>query len=206
MLDALRAGHEAEYYPGETNLRSADVLVINKVERANPTEVEAIKHRVQDFNSNAAITTANLVLTVDDPDLIAGHRVLVVDDGPTLTHGGMAYGAGFLAAQQCEADEIIDPREGAVGSIAEAFAKYPHVGRVLPALGYSKRQCSELETTIHNLAPEAIVDASPARLDRVVETTIPIARVKYRFQQVGGPSILGMVHECLDACLPAEAT
>ena len=193
VIDALRAGHETEYYPGETNLRAADVLVINKVGQAEPHAVAQIKHRIEHTNPTAVVLTSDLEIAVDTPELVAGKRVLVVEDGPTLTHGGMGYGAGFLAAQRHDAQEIIDPRSAAVGSIAEAFEMYPHIGAVLPALGYSQRQCAELETTINNASPDVIVDASPARLDRVVDTTIPIVRVRYRFQQVGGESMVALV-------------
>ena len=197
VVDALRAGHETEYYPGETNLRAADVLVINKVGQAKPETVTAIHLRIELANPTAVVITSDLGITVDAPELIAGRRVLVVEDGPTLTHGGMGYGAGFLAAQQYEAEEIIDPRPAAVGSIAKMFKKYPHIKAVLPALGYSKHQCAELETTIANAAPDVIIDASPARLDRVIETTIPIARVRYRFRQLSGEPIMDVVDQTL---------
>jgi predicted GTPase len=193
ILDALRAGHETEYYPGETNLRAADVLVINKVGHAKPEVIADIEQRIELTNPTATVITSDLEIEVDAPELIAGRRVLVVEDGPTLTHGGMSFGAGFLAAQQFEAREIIDPRPAAVGSIAKAFEKYPHIGSVLPALGYSGRQCEDLEATINNAAPDVIVDASPARLNRVIDTNIPIARVRYRFKQVSGTPVLDLV-------------
>jgi predicted GTPase len=197
VVDALRAGHETEYYPGETNFRSADVLVINKVGHANPQAVAGIQRRIEQTNPTAQVVTADLEVAVDTPELISGRRALVVEDGPTVTHGGMGYGAGFLAAQRYEAQEIIDPRSSAVGSIAAAFEKYPHIGTVLPALGYSARQCSELESTINNSAPDVVVDASPARLDRVIQTNIPVARVRYRFRQVSGDSLLAFVETAL---------
>ena len=195
VIDALRAGHETEFYPGETNLRAADVLVINKVGQAEPNEVAEIKRRIELTNPTATVITSDLEIAVDRPELITARRVLVVEDGPTLTHGGMSYGAGFLAAQQYKAQEIIDARPAAVGSIAQAFEKYPHLCMVLPALGYSERQCAELEATINKAAPDVIIDASPARLDRVVETTIPIVRVRYRFQQLSGEPMIDLVDE-----------
>ncbi len=197
VADALRAGHELEFYPGETNFRSADVLVVNKVQRADQHTIEAIESRIEQINPIAKVITSNLEISVDEPELIAGRRVLVVEDGPTLTHGGMGYGAGFLAAQRYDAREIIDPRSAAVGSIAEVFKKYPHIGTVLPALGYSSEQCAELEATINNASPDVIVDASPARLDRVIDTSIPIARVRYCFEQVSGHPILDIIAESL---------
>lgn len=197
VVDALRPGHETEYYPGETNLRAADVLVINKVGHAAPEAVAEVRHRIEQANPAAAVITADLEIEVDSPEHITGRRVLVVEDGPTLTHGGMSYGAGYLAATRYEAKELIDPRPTAVGSIAEAFEKYPHIGSVLPALGYSERQCAELETSINNAAPDVIIDASPARIDRVIHATIPIVRVRYRFRQVSGIPILDLVNGML---------
>ena len=199
VVDALRPGHETEYYPGETNLRAADILVINKVGQAEPNAVADIQHRIERTNPTATVITSDLEIAVDAPQLVTGRRVLVVEDGPTLTHGGMGYGAGFLAARQYEAQQIIDPRPAAVGSIAEAYEKYSHIGSVLPALGYSERQCAELETTINNAAPDVIIDASPARLDRVIQTTIPMARVRYRFQQLAGEPIVNLVDRALRA-------
>lgn len=199
VLDALRAGHETEYYPGETNLRSADVLVINKVGQAASAAVAEIQVRIAMTNPVATVITSDLEIEVDSPELITERRVLVVEDGPTLTHGGMGYGAGFLVAQRYGAREIIDPRPAAVGSIAKAFAQYSHIGAVLPALGYSERQCKDLEATINNAAPDVIVDASPAWLNRVVRTTIPIVRVRYRFKQFTGEAILDLVDRSLHA-------
>lgn len=193
MLDALRAGHETDYYPGETNLRSASVLVINKVGQARPADVAAIHARVEAVNPAADVITSNLEIKVDSPELIAGRKVLVVEDGPTLTHGGMEYGAGLIAAQRCQPAEIIEPRPMAVGSIKRAFQEYSHIGPVLPALGYSEQQCEDLEATIHRADPDVIVDASPARLDRVIETEIPVVRVRYQFDQVSGIPIMDLV-------------
>jgi len=199
VVDALRPGHETEYYPGETNLRAADVLVINKVGQAKPEAVAEIRRRLDATNATALVLTSDLEISVDTPDLVTGRRVLVIEDGPTLTHGGMGYGAGLLAARRCQAQQVIDPRDAAVGSIDRAFETFPHIGSVLPALGYSERQCAELETTINNAAPEVIIDASPARIDRVIHTTIPIVRVRYRFEQLSGDSIMAVVEKVVAA-------
>lgn len=190
VLDALRPGHELRYYPGETNLRMADVLVLNKIANAKPEDLEALRASAAAANPDALVIEADLEVKADDPSAIAGKRVLVVEDGPTLTHGGMSYGAGLLAAEAEGAAEIIDPRPHAVGTIAEAFAKFPHVGRVLPALGYSEEQRAELHATIEACNPDVVVDASPARLDRLLELDRPLVRVRYRFAQRSGPDLL----------------
>ncbi len=196
VLDALRPGHETSYYPGETNLRAADVLVVNKVSSASP-EARALVHRhAAELNPDATIIEADLAVTLDAGVPISGKRVVVVEDGPTLTHGGMAYGAGTVAARAASA-HILDPRGFAVGTIAEAYAKYPHMAAVLPALGYSDAQCAELEETLGRSGADVIVDASPARLDRVLHVNIPIVRVRYRFEQKSGPSIFTIVEDAV---------
>jgi predicted GTPase len=138
-----------------------------------------------------------LKITVSDANQIRGRRVLVVEDGPTVTHGGMAFGAGTLAARECQAAELIEPRDSAVGSIAQTLQQYPHLQRVLPALGYSSMQCDELSETIESSGAEAVVDASPARLDRCLRLSIPIVRVRYQFQQTSGPPLEKLVFEFL---------
>lgn len=193
VLDALRPGHELAYYPGETNFRGADVLVLNKVRAATDADVQILRDNAAAHNSSAAIIEADLEVSVDDPSAIEGKRVLVVDDGPTLTHGGMAYGAGMVAAERCGAAEIIDPRGHAVGTIAAAFEAFGHLGKVLPALGYSDAQRAELAESIRNAAPDVVVDGSPANLARVLALDVPVVRVSYRFSQLGGPSIFDMV-------------
>lgn len=197
VADALRPGHETEWYPGETNLRAADVVVINKVEQARPESIRLIRENVAKLNPRAALVESDLVIGVDDPSRIAGRRVLVVEDGPTLTHGGMTFGAGTLAARQSGAAEIIDPRPVAVGSIAEAFRQFLHLGPVLPALGYSEEQRADLAETIARCRPEVVIDASPARLERVIHVGRPVVRVSYRFQQRSGPAIEDLVTEFL---------
>jgi predicted GTPase len=193
VADALRPGHEISYYPGETNLRAADVVVVSKVSVAGPAAVAEVRRNLAEFAPRAAVVEADLAITVDTPEAIAGRRVLVVEDGPTLTHGGMAFGAGMVAARAHGAREVIDPRPFAIGTIAEAFASYPHLGPVLPALGYSAEQRRELVETIARSGAEVVVDASPSRLDRFLALPLPLVRVRYRFEQRSGPPLLDLV-------------
>ena len=196
VLDALRPGHETSYYPGETNLRAADVLVVNKVSNASAQAIEMIRRHAAELAPKATVLEADLAVTVAPGVNIAGKRVVVVEDGPTLTHGGMSYGAGTIAARAAGA-QMLDPRGFAVGSIAEAYAKYPQIGAVVPALGYSPAQVAELSDTLRRSGAEVIVDASPARLERVLDAGIPIARVRYRFEQKSGPSIFTIVEDAI---------
>ncbi len=189
VADALRAGDELAYYPGETNLRMADVVVINKVGGAAPGDAERVQQNVARTNPHAVVVRSDLEIFVDKPERIRGRRALVVEDGPTLTHGGMRYGAGTLAARDAGASELVDPRPGAVGSIAATFAAYPHLGAVLPAMGYSAEQRAELERTIRASGAEVVVDASPARIDRLLDVGVPVVRVRYQFAQRTGPPL-----------------
>jgi predicted GTPase len=193
VADALRPGHETAYYPGETNLRSADVVVVTKVSGAVPGAVETIRRHAAALAPRAPVLEADLEISVDHPELLAGRRVLVVEDGPTLTHGGMSFGAGTVAARRHGAQEIVDPRPHAVGSIAEAFAAWPHMGPVLPALGYSESQRRELAETIARCRADVVVDASPSRLDRFLDLPVPAVRVRYRFAQRSGPPLVELV-------------
>ena len=199
VADALRPGHETDYYPGETNFRAADVIVINKVDRADDDAVTTIRDNAQRLNPSATVVTADLAIEVDDPAAIEGHRVLVVEDGPTLTHGGMSYGAATVAARQYRAHELIDPRPFAVGSIAEAFRNFPHLQAVLPALGYSDEQRRELSDTIRLCAAETVIDGSPASLTQWLDPKIRVVRVQYRFVQKSGPSLVDRVRELTDS-------
>ncbi|MAG93182.1 MAG: GTPase [Planctomycetaceae bacterium] len=189
VADALRPGHELKFYPGETNVRGADVVVINKVAQARAEDVRSIRANIRDLNPNCEIAESDLTVQIDDPECVAGRRVLVVEDGPTLTHGGMSYGAGLLAARKFNAGDVIDPRRTAVGSIREALAKYPHVTEVLPALGYSSEQRDELTETINASSADLVIDASPAGLDGFLDLKIPTVRVRYVFQQTSGRAI-----------------
>ncbi len=201
VLDALRPGHEIHYFPGETNLRAADVTVLNKVSSASDEALALIRRHIAEFNPRATLIEADLVVTIDDSPPISGRRAVVVEDGPTLTHGGMSYGAGLVAARAAGA-VVLDPRGFAVGSIAQAYAQYPHIGAVLPALGYSDQQRAELGETLRRSGADVIVDGSPARLDRVLEVNIPIVRVHYRFEQKSGPSIFAIADDAVAAHRP----
>ncbi len=198
VVDALRPGHETAYYPGETNLRLADIVVINKVGAAEAAAMAAIKKRIAEVNSAAIVLESDLEVEVDKPQHVAGRKVLVVEDGPTLTHGGMRYGAGTIAANRFQATQLIDPRPFAVGTIADVFREYPHLANVLPALGYSEEQRNDLKATIEQSGAEVILDASPCRLDRLLTLTMPVVRVRYRFLQVGGPPLVDTILQLID--------
>ncbi len=206
IADALRPGQEVEYYPGFTNFRSADVIVINKVKQARPEDVLRIRDHAARFNPRADVLEADLEMDADRPERITNKRVLVVEDGPTLTHGGMAFGAGLLTANKWQAAEIVDPREKAIGSIASTFEQYPHLSTVLPAVGYSPEQRRELEESINRSSAEIVVDASPARLEHLLRLNKPVVRVSYRFQQVQGTSIESIVERFLNANRQPAAT
>jgi len=192
VVDALRAGHEIDYFPGEVNFRRADILVISKANSAAPGAVEGIRERARALNPDALIVTADLEVAIDRPELIEGRKVLVIEDGPTVTHGGMAFGAGIVAAERQGATPV-EPRPYAVGTIADTYEAYPHMQRILPAMGYSEDQRKSLAETINACAAAeqiaCVVDASPARLDRMLEIDVPMARVTYRFRQIDGDPI-----------------
>jgi len=196
VLDALRPGHEVAYYPGETNFRGADVLVVNKVDQADPRELQAMLDRIAALRPDATVLTADLAVVADETQ-IAGKRVLVIEDGPTTTHGGMAFGAGHVAARRAGAAALIDPRPHAVGSIAAMFEKYPHVTEVLPAMGYSDEQRADLAETIRRANPDVVVDASPARVARLLKIDLPVVQVDYRFDQRSGPPLLDLVEAAI---------
>ncbi len=195
VVDALRPGHETAYYPGETNLRRADIIVLSKTGGVQRADLEALRAQVTAVNPSAAIVESDLRITVDDVAAIRGRRVLVVEDGPTLTHGGMRYGAGTLAAEAHGAAVCIDPRPHAVGSIAAALREYPQIERVLPALGYSAEQLADLAATIAAAAGDAelLVDASPGRVSKLVGLPLPAVRVRYEFVPTAGPPLLDLV-------------
>jgi predicted GTPase len=173
----------------------ADVVVVSKVSGAPAEAVAAVRRSVQLLAPRAHLVEADLAIAVERPERIAGRRVLVVEDGPTVTHGGMSHGAGLVAARRCGAAEVIDPRPFAVGTIAEAYARYPHMGPILPALGYSSEQRAELVETIARSRPDLVLDASPSRLERFLDLRVPVVRVGYRFEQLSGPPLLGLVAE-----------
>ena len=189
VLDPHRPGHEVRYYPGETNVNLADVFVINKVETAKPDDVIAVRESARRLNPTAQVIEAASPLFVDDPDQILGKRVLVIEDGPTLTHGEMAYGAGFVAARRFGAAEIVDPRPYAVGSIAATYQKYPTTGPILPAMGYGDAQMRDLEATIARADVDLVISATPIDITRVIKVTKPMQRVRYELQEIGQPTL-----------------
>lgn len=189
VVDPLRPGHEINYYPGETNARMADVIVINKEEVARLEDIDAIRANIQKINPNATIVDGASPLFVEKPELIRGKRVLVVEDGPTLTHGEMKYGAGVVAAEKYGAAEVIDPRPWVSGSIKDTFEKYPGIGQLLPAMGYGDQQIRDLEETINAIPADAVVVATPIDLTRLVKINKPSLRVKYELQEIGKPTL-----------------
>jgi len=189
VADPHRAGHELTYHPGETNLRMADVVVINKADTADPMDIETVRKNIKKVNPNAIIVEAASPITVDDPKLVKGKRVLVVEDGPTLTHGNMAYGAGIIAAERLGAREIVDPRPYAVGSIKDTFKEYAHLGTVLPAMGYGKEQMGELQETINATPCDVVVIGTPIDLRHLLRLNKPAIRAKYELQEISKPDL-----------------
>ena len=185
VADPHRAGHELRYYAGEANARMADIVVINKVDSADPKDVEKVRMNIAEINPRAKVILAESVITVDKPDAIKGKRVLVVEDGPTLTHGEMKYGAGAVAAYRFGAKEIVDPKRWAVGSIKETYEKYKHLGNILPAMGYSKEQMKELEQTINAADCDSVIVGTPINLARLLKINKPTARVRYELKEKG---------------------
>jgi predicted GTPase len=189
VADPHRAEHARLYYPGETNIRMADIVIINKVDTAAPQNVELVKKIVEELNPKAKIITAASPVTVEDPKAIKGKSVLVIEDGPTVTHGEMKFGAGFIAAQKSGAKKIVDPRPFAVDSIKETFAKYKHLENVLPAMGYGNHQVKDLEETINATKCDVVVSGTPIDLNRVLKANKPIIRVRYELQVLGEPKL-----------------
>lgn len=189
VADPHRPGHELAYHPGETNVCLADVFVINKVDTALPENVIKVRENLRAVNPKAQIIEGASPLFVDDPAAIYGKRVLVVEDGPTLTHGEMAYGAGWVAARRFGAAEIVDPRPFAVDSIAATYRKYPKTGPILPAMGYGEAQMRDLETTIRNADVDMVIVGTPIDLTRVIKIDRPYQRVRYELQEIGQPTL-----------------
>jgi len=189
VMDPHRAGHETAYYPGEVNLLAADVLVINKVDTAEPENVEKVINTARRMNPAATVIEAASPLFVEDPAVIAGKKVLVIEDGPTLTHGGMKYGAGVVAARKYGAAELIDPRPYAVESIEATYRKYPGIGILLPAMGYGKKQMIDMEKTIRNTPCDAVVIGTPIDLRKVIAIDKPTTRVTYELQELGAVTL-----------------
>ena len=199
VADPHRPGHELTFYPGETNVRMADVVVINKIDSATQENVARVRENIRIANPKAVIVEAASPISVDEADAeaIRGKRVLAVEDGPTLTHGEMSFGAGILAARKFGASEIIDPRPYAVGSIREAFQRYPKTGAVLPALGYSAKQIAELEATINAAPVDLVLIATPIDLRRIVKIKHPTVRVRYELKEIGQPTLADILKERL---------
>ena len=195
VADPHRPGDELRYFPGEVNLRMADVIVVNKVDTATREGVDTVMASIASVNPKAIVIMAASPLTVDDPEAIRGKRVLVVEDGPTLTHGEMKYGAGTIAARQFAARDFVDPRPFAVGEMKATFDKYPNIGILLPAMGYSDQQIEDLETSINTSGAELVVIGTPIDLRRIVNITIPAVRVTYELREIGHPTLRDVLSE-----------
>jgi len=196
VVDPHRPGHELKYFPGEVNLRAADVVVVNKVDTAKSANVREVIKNVREANPEATIIKAASPITVSNPDLVRGKRVLVVEDGPTLTHGGMSYGAGIVAAKKYRA-RIIDPRPYAVGSIKKAFEKFPQIGDLLPAMGYGEKQMKELERTINSVNCHCVMIATPIDLGRLLKINKPWVRVRYELAEIGQPNLRTIITQLI---------
>ncbi|WP_420627820.1 cyclic 2,3-diphosphoglycerate synthase [Candidatus Leptofilum sp.] len=195
VTDPHRPGHELRYHPGETNLRLAAAVILNKVDTADFQNVLTVQDNIRSVNPDATVIQAASPIFVDDPAVIRGKRVLVVEDGPTLTHGEMAYGAGVVAAQKFGAAEILDPRPFAVRSIAATYQKYPSTGAVLPAMGYGGDQIADLEETINRSDAELVIIATPIDLGKIVNIKLPSQRVRYEYQGIGQPALADLLKE-----------
>ena len=189
VADPHRPGAEISYHPGETNIDMADVIVINKIDTADYADIQTVRENIKANNPEVIIIDAASPVFVDKPELIAGARVLVVEDGPTLTHGEMTYGAGVVAAEKFGAAELVDPREWAVGTIEATFEKYPEIGILLPAMGYGEQQVKDLETTINAVDCDAVIIATPIDLSRIIKINKPFCRISYELQEIGYPTI-----------------
>lgn len=196
VTDPLRAGHETQYHPGEANLKMADVVVINKVDSASPEQIAQVLSSIERANPIATVVKAESLVTAEDSDQIAGKRVLVIEDGPTLTHGEMSYGAGVVAARRFGAAEIIDPRQFATATIREVYEKYD-VGPVIPAMGYSSDQRQDLEKTINSAGADLVLIATPIDLRKLIEIDAPALKVSYELSEVGQPNLSDALAEIL---------
>lgn len=193
VADPHRPGHELTYYPSAVNLRTADIVVINKVDTASLDNIERVRKNIATLNPRAQVVEAASPLTVDDPSVIRDKRVLVIEDGPTLTHGGMRYGAGSVAARRFGAAELVDPRPYTVASISETFRKYPKIGPLLPAMGYGDQQIKDLQETVRRVDCDAIVIGTPIDLGRLITFDVPTTRVHYDLQEIGHPTLADLL-------------
>lgn len=198
LVDPHRPGNETAYHPGETNLRMANIVVINKIETCNPENLEKVRENIRSINPEAVVVDAASPIFVDDYALLNGKRVLVIEDGPTLTHGNMVYGAGSIAARKYGAKELIDPRPYAVGSIQDTFNTYTHLSNILPAMGYGRKQMEELEATIANADADVVVVGTPIDLRKLINIDKPTVRVRYELQEIGVPDLQTLLKEKLN--------
>ncbi len=201
VADPHRAGHELTYYPSEVNLRLANVVIVNKVDTADSAKIKQVKENVKSVNSNAVILDAASPITADKPELIEGKRVLVIEDGPTVTHGDMPYGAATIAAKKNGAKELVNPKPYAVGSIKETYAQYPHLGSILPAVGYGEKQIAELEETINTTPCDVVLIGTPIDLRRVIKVNKLTVRVKYELQVIGPICLEEILDNFLKGCV-----
>ena len=195
VTDPHRAGHELTYYPGEVTLRLADVVVINKMDSASPEGIQIVRESIEKVNPKAIVVDCASPIKVDDPSVIRGKRVLVVEDGPTLTHGEMKIGAGVIAARKHGAAALVDPRPFVVGRLAETFRLYPQIGTLLPAMGYGEKQLKDLETTINNTDCDSVIIATPIDLNRIIKIKKPNTRVYYDLQELGKPDLRDVLED-----------
>jgi len=202
VADPLRAGDEIRYHPGEANLRMAHAVVINKVDSATPEQMARVRQSLDEVNPRAMRIEAASPLTVDRPELIFGKRVIVIEDGPTCTHGGMKYGAGVVAARKFGAAELVDPRPCAVGSIARTFETYPDIGTLLPAMGYGRQQIKDLEATLRKVKADVVISATPIDLSRLIKVPLPVLRVTYELQEIGRPTLTDALRPLLSEAKP----
>lgn len=195
VTDPHRAGHEMRYYPGEVTLRLADVVIINKIDSASPEAIQIVRENISRVNPKAVVVDGASPIKTDDPSLIRGKRVLIIEDGPTLTHGEMKIGAGVVAAHRYGASALVDPRPWVTGKLAETFRIYPGIGTLLPAMGYGKEQLNDLEKTINNTDCDSVVIATPIDLNRIIKITKPTTRVYYDLQEIGYPDLNQIIDE-----------
>ena len=197
VVDPFRAGDEMTYHPGETNVRLADVVLINKVDTASRSSIELLKDNIKVLNPDAIVLEAASPTSVDKPELVSNRAVVVIEDGPTLTHGGMSFGAGIVAAKKYHAKEIVDPKPFAVGSIKDSYVKYPQMGNLIPALGYGKKQIRELEASINNTPADSIVMATPVDLRKFIKLNKPAAKIEYELEERSKPSLTNILKKNL---------
>jgi predicted GTPase len=197
LVDPLRPGQETTHHPGEAVLRTADIVVVAKTNSASEVDIHRVTETARALAPDAAIARAASIVTLENADAVAGKRVLVVDDGPTLTHGGMAYGAGYVAAIGAGVREIVDPRASAVGEIAEVFRQYAHIGKVLPAMGYSAKERAELQATINGSSADVVIAGTPSDLSHILELDKPVVHARYEFAEAGEPSLGNLIEDFL---------